>query len=473
VTRSYRTWPIRLRLTVSYVLVLLAIIVLFAGGTSLVLYWQLRTQLFRFAISDIETVEGLLYLGPERTVHFNESYHNHPESRLIPERLLEVLSLDGRVLYSNQRLHDNLLGGSPLPAEGVGGYSPRRIHLRNGAAVLLVSRQHRLDRMPVLIRVGYGEESIRERVNAFLFSALIALPLSLAIAGIPAYQLAKKSLEPVQQMALRAEQITAAELDRRLPTPNPNDELGHLALVINALLDRLQQSFDQLRRFTSDASHELRTPLAAIRSVGEVGLQKGTSVSEYRETIGSMLEEVNRLTQLVDSLLTMSRADAAQVHLRISVFDIGRVLAEIIAVVEVLAGEKHQNVILHAGPPLDVKGDPLLIRQAVLNVLHNAIKYSPEGSVIEVRVSRDDKRVLITVTDNGPGIPFEHRAKVFDRFYRVDPARTRQTGGAGLGLSIARWAARAQGGDITILDSELGAAFLISVPLGPKPPMLG
>jgi heavy metal sensor kinase len=339
--------------------------------------------------------------------------------------------------------------------------------------VLLVSRQHRLDRMPVLIRVGYGEESIRERVNAFLFAALIALPLSLAIAGIPAYQLAKKSLEPVQQMALRAEQITAAELSRRLPIPNPNDELGHLALVINELLDRLQQSFDQLRRFTSDASHELRTPLAAIRSVGEVGLQKGTSVSEHRETIGSMLEEVNRLTQLVDSLLTMSRADAAQVHLRISVFDIGRVLAEIIAVVEVLAGEKHQNVILHAGPPLDVKGDPLLIRQAVLNVLHNAIKYSPEGSVIEVRVSRDDKRVLITVTDNGPGIPFEHRAKVFDRFYRVDPARTRQTGGAGLGLSIARWAARAQGGDITILDSELGAAFLISVPLGPKPPMLG
>ena len=266
-------------------------------------------------------------------------------------------------------------------------------------------------------------------------------------------------------MAQQAEQITADKLDRRLPVENPADELGHLALVINNVLDRLECSFEQLRRFTSDASHELRTPLAAIRSVGEVGLQRSQTVADYQDTIGSMLEEVTRLTRLVESLLTMSRADAGQLQLHITSFSLMDLVREVSSLIEVLVEERKQSLVVSGDKDVMVKGDRLLLRQAVINILHNAVKYSPGGGAISIWTGLSPHgRAVIRVVDSGPGISIEHRAKVFDRFYRVDAGRTREAGGAGLGLSIASWAVQAQGGQIQIEDSVEGAVFSIEVP---------
>jgi signal transduction histidine kinase len=228
----------------------------------------------------------------------------------------------------------------------------------------------------------------------------------------------------------------------------------------------LQAAFDQLRRFTADASHELRTPLTAMRSVGEVALQDPRSPAEYRDVIGSMLEEVDRLTRLSDSLLVLSRGDAGHVPLRKEDASLLQIAKGAITSVEILAEEKHQKIVLEGDESLLVTVDRLILRQAIINLLDNAIKYSPAESQILVRVEGGAKgEVFLEVVDQGSGIPGEHQSHVFDRFYRVDKARTREWGGAGLGLSITRWAIEAHGGEVSLKSEEgRGSTFRISLP---------
>jgi heavy metal sensor kinase len=446
-------------------LVLATVLLLFIAGTSFVLYWQLNRQLLHFAVQDIETVEGLIFFSPDGRLSLREDYHNHPESRQLLERLLEILSPDGTVLFRNERLGNEALGEAPFRGEGVDKFSERTFRLRSGSRISLVSRYYPLHGKPLIIRLGYRQDAIWSQIDEFITASLTALPLLLAVAAFLGYQLARRALNPLEEMAQRAEQITALNLDQRLPVQNPADELGHLARVINNVLNRLEHSFQQLRRFTSDASHELRTPLAAIRSVGEVGLQKSRTAADYQDTIGSMLEEVTRLTRLVESLLTMSRADAGQLEVNITQFPLMGLVKEVASLIEVLAQERSQTLEVSGEENLTVRADRLLLRQAVINILHNAVKYSPVGGRISVwsGVSSGD-RAIIRVSDSGPGIPTEHRERVFDRFYRVDMGRAREAGGAGLGLSIASWAVAAQGGAIHIDDSSQGAVLRIELP---------
>ena len=462
---SVKSWPVRVRLAVWYVLVMAAVLLLYIAGTSFVLYWQLLHQLTRFAVQDIETVEGLLSFAPNGRLELNENYHNHPQSRLVLERLLEVRSSDGSLLYRNGRLGARTIGSEPLPEEGVNGYSERLGRLSDGTKVLAVSRRHVLAGRSILIRLAYERQPVWSRIEESLTAAGVALPLILALAGFAGYRLARRSLAPLEQIALRAEQITAENLHERLPVENPADETGHLARVFNDVLARLEESFDKLQRFTSDASHELRTPLAAIRSVGEVGLQKSQTAADYQDTIGSMLEEVNRLTRLVENLLTISRAEAGQLQLGFAPVSPLEVVREVAGLLDILAEEKLLEVRISGDERVQFRGDRMLLRQAVTNVLHNALKYTPKGGRISVAVDSCAGLGIIRIADTGPGIPPEHRNKVFDRFYRVDAARARDTGGAGLGLSIAKWAVEAQGGEIKVEESGEGAVFSIAFPI--------
>ena len=461
---SVASFPVRTRLTLWSMLVVGAVVLVYIVGTSFVLYWQLFHQLSRFAIQDIETVEGLLYFAPSGRVELNESYHNHPQSRQILERLLEVLSPDGGVLFRNERLGAKTLGGALLPKEGINGYSERSVRLSNGARVLMVSRRHVLSGRTIVIRLGYEEQPIWSRINESLTASFVALPLILALAGLAGYHLARRSLAPLEEIASRAEQITANNLHERLPVQNPADEVGHLARVFNNVLARLEESFERLQRFTSDASHELRTPLAAIRTVGEVGIQKNQTTADYQDTVGSMLEEVNRLTRLVENLLAISRADAGQLQLGFALVSPFEIVNEVAAVLEVLVEEKSLELVVTGDKNVTVRADRLLLRQAVTNVLHNAVKYTPKGGRIFVEIAHSSGLCAIRIVDSGPGIPREHRDKVFDRFYRLDTARARDTGGAGLGLSIAKWAIELQGGSINVEDRPDGAAFCMHFP---------
>lgn len=464
---SVRSWPVRTRLTLWYVLVVGAVLLVYAAGTSFVLYWQLTNQLSRFAIQDVETVEGLLYFTPNGEIDLNENYHNHPQSRQVLERLLEVLSPDGKVLFRNRRLGSRSMAGPLLPNEGVNGYSERSVRLSDDTKVMMVSRRHILNGTPIVIRLGYPQQSIWSRIDELLVASLAAFPLVLILAGVAGYHLARKSLAPLKEIASRAEQISAENLHERLPVKNPADEVGQVARVFNSVLERLEESFERLQRFTLDASHELRTPLAAIRSVGEVGLQKSKSEADYQDTIGSMLEEVNRLTRLVENLLNLSRVDAAKLKAGFAVVSPLELVREVAAVLDVLVEEKSLELAVSGDEHIFVKGDRLLLRQAVTNILHNAVKYTPARGRIRITVEGSSDIASIRVMDSGPGIPSEHRHRVFDRFYRIDAARARDTGGAGLGLSIAKWAVELHGGSIVVEDAAEGAVFCIRLPLAP------
>jgi heavy metal sensor kinase len=319
----------------------------------------------------------------------------------------------------------------------------------------------------LVVQVAESEAPMHAYVRELLAVLLLGLPLAVAIAGFGGYLLARRALAPVDRMAEQARSITAERLRERLPVDNPDDELGRLASVFNQTLMRLESSFDQMRRFTSDASHELRTPLTAMRSVGEIGLRGKRDASDYREIIGSMLEEVDRLSLLVDRLLTLSRADSGESMLARDRVDLCALAAEVTTQLEVLAEEKQQSLTIEASGPSMCLGDPMVLRQALLNLVDNAIKYSPVGGRIVVRVSSlPSGTAVLDVSDTGPGIPAEMRLRVFDRFYRVDRSRSRENGGGtGLGLSIARWAVEVNGGQLTLETGEgPGSTFRITLP---------
>ena len=230
----------------------------------------------------------------------------------------------------------------------------------------------------VALPTGEMEQDLRLLLLHFAFS----LPFAAALAITIGYLLARRALAPVSAMTERAKAITAEKLSERLPVQNPNDELGQLATVFNAAFSRLEQSFEQLRHFTADASHELRTPLTAIRSVGEVGLRGPRDAAAYREIIGSMLEETERLACLVESLLHLSRGDAGELKLNLESADLAGLAREVAGQMEILANEKGQRLAVDAPDAVWADVDRELLRQALLNLIDNAIKYGAPNTAV-------------------------------------------------------------------------------------------
>ena len=456
---------VRHRLTLWYVGVFGLVLLLFISAATLLEYWQLRSRLYHAEIQDVETAEGLLAFAPDGNLVLHEEYHNHPELILRLDRYMEVLTPEGQVLLRNAKLRWQDLGGPSFPNEGVSSYNPRTVQLQDGTRLLLISHIHSIGNRPLLIRLAYSTAPIEHGVLQFLGLLLLAVPPTLLIAGLAGYRMAYKVLLPLKNMALRTETITASQLDQRLPVENPNDELGYMARVLNDLLARLQDSFDNLKRFTADASHELRTPLASIRSVGEVALQRLHTAEEYRDTIGSMLEEVTRLTEMVDGLLSISRADAGQVTLHRMTFSPLDLARDVVGLLGLLAEEKGQHIHIEGDTSLRVSADPMVLQRGLANIVENAIKYSPPSSRISIQVSRSVDSIDIAVEDSGETIPEDLRQKVFERFFRIDASRSREAGGSGLGLAIAKWAVEANGGAITLqAGHDGGNRFVIRLP---------
>jgi len=456
---------VRHRLTLWYVGVFGLVLLLFICGATVLEYWQLTRQMYHAEIQDIETAEGLLAFAPDGRLVLHEEYHNHPQSILLLDRYMEVLTPSGQVLLRNAKLNEQDLGGPPFPDEGLLSYHERRVRLADGTHVLLISHIHAIGDRPLLIRLAYSSAPIEHGVLQFVALLLLAVPPALLLAGLAGYRMARKVLQPLQKMALRAETITASDLDQRLPVDNPNDELGHMARVFNDLLQRLQNSFETLKRFTADASHELRTPLSSIRSVGEVGLQRLHTPEEYRDTIGSMLEEVTRLTEMVDGLLSISRADAGQVVLHRTAFTALDLAREVVGLLGLLAEEKGQQIRIEGDADLSVYADRLVLHRGLANIVENAIKYGPDASLISIQVARSENFADISVEDRGETIPEDLREKIFERFFRIDASRSRQAGGSGLGLAIAKWAIEVNGGSVTLHPGQQGGnRFLIRIP---------
>jgi heavy metal sensor kinase len=457
---------VRSRLTLWYVGVLGGLLLLYAGGASVFLFYSLRNQLDRAVDEDVETVESLLVETADGGVTMRALPEEDEDADRNNLRIVEVWSPEGSLLYRTPALEGGALGGPPQPGEGEGRTAAETRRVGRKLRVRMISTVYRLNHRRVVLRVAHSEERVFHELEEF-FSVLLPLfPLALILAGLGGYTLARKALAPIDVMAQRAERISAERLSERLPVENPEDELGHLAGVCNAMLGRLEAGFEQLRRFTADASHELRSPLTAIRSVGEVGLQEQKSAEEYRDVIGSMLEETDRLTHLVDSLLVLSRAEAGNVNIHPARVSLLEVAKEAVSLLDVLAEEKRQRILVEGDAAVAVNADRILLRQAAVNLIDNAIKYSPPSAEILVRARCGaDRQAILEVIDQGSGVPREHQAKIFDRFYRVDSGRAREQGGAGLGLAIARWAVEVHGGHSELESEEgKGSTFRLVLP---------
>jgi heavy metal sensor kinase len=311
----------------------------------------------------------------------------------------------------------------------------------------------------VTIGVARPESLILDSLHRLRLILALAVPVALLLAVVGGFLLAGRALSPIQTMAEKARLITADNLADRLPIENPNDELGQLADVFNDMLSRLQDAFERLRRFTADASHELRTPLTVIRSVGEVGLRTDQHEASYRETIGSMLEETDSLARLTDDLLALTRLDAGPSSRARQSMEISGLVAEVADCLRVLAEEKGQEMRLDLEWGITVTIDRVMIRQALINILDNAVKYSPPGGTISVSVGKTETgKACIAIEDEGPGIPPAERRRIFERFYRMPQSPEARRSGAGLGLSIALRAVEREGGRIEVSEGANGGS---------------
>jgi heavy metal sensor kinase len=293
------------------------------------------------------------------------------------------------------------------------------------------------------------------------------VPFTVVLASGGGYFLARRNLAPVADMTARADKIGESTLHDRLSVENPDDELGRLATTFNRLLDRLDLAFERQRRFIADASHELRTPLAILQGESEVALSgPGRSPEEYRESLAILHHEARRLTRIVDDMLTLSRADAGQFPVNPRELYLDELVAECAQSVRTLSAAKSIALAVETGGELPVVADESLLARMLLNLLDNAIKYTPAGGKVTVATRQTAAGPEITVSDNGPGISQELQPRIFERFFRADQARTRANSeGAGLGLSIAKWIAEAHHGSLELTRSSPdGTVFTVRLP---------
>ena len=385
----------------------------------------------------------------------------HHEAHVDEARVYEVWSSTGEAIHQSGAA----TALPPLALAAVGSAYRYETIVGGGTRWRTLAAPVTIGAHNVVMRVSRSEEPVRDELSEILFVLGLGLPLVVGLAGIGGYLLAGRVLAPIDHLASAARRITAERLHERLTVPNEHDEIGRLTAVINDTFARLESSFDQLRRFTADSSHELRTPLAVVRGIGEAAVVERRTPAEYEEAIGSILEEIDRMSRLVETLLRLSHGDAGTLPLSRESLDVGQLASDVASSLNILAEERKQTLSLDIEHVV-ASVDRLVLREALTNVLDNAIKYSPSGSTVSIRVATSGNQALIAIADEGPGIAPEHRDRIFHRFFRVDESRAREAGGAGLGLAIAKWAVEVHGGQITVHERPQGGSdFRVLLPL--------
>ena len=461
---------LRARLTLWYMAVLSVILGFYVILVLAFQYVLVTRQIYHDEVQDVVTVEGLLFFDSQGTLQLRQNYFSHPRSHLLIDRLMEIRDPSGVVLYRSPTLNGMNLGGPSLPAEGDESFNERVVRLADGSHAFVISHIHSMQGRTVLIRLGYSLVPFRERMLQFLGILLVALPVTLLLAGFASYAIAKRALMPLGQMAATAEKITATNLNDRIEIENPDDELGHMGRVLNHLLQRLEEAFVQLQRFTADAAHELRTPLASLRTIGELALRDKNNVDGYREAIGSILEETSKVNRTIEGLLLLAKAEVAQPGTARASFSLVELTGEVLSVLEVLVEERQITVEQRGQKTMsaNVHADRGLVRAAIMNILHNALKFSPAGSTLRINFQNyqsTQRFVELSVHDQGPGIRSCEYEKVFDRFYTTTDRETASMSGSGIGLSVAKLVIERNGGEIFFDPSvSEGARCIVRLP---------
>jgi heavy metal sensor kinase len=456
----------RFQLTVWYVALFSLLFVLFSVFLYGLLSKDLRTRLDQSLTSEANTASALLE---------DELVEEKGDVHLAATEAVAGLRLHGSrvAILSGSRL---LASSGPVSQQESDAVVAQAARSASPDLVLALPRlgpngaraaTHRLETLgrDFLIFSIAPLDSIAADLGVVRRVIFLALPLLLGLAGIGGYLLATYSLAPLNWMAEQAREITGSNLNTRLDIGNAAEELAVLAASFNELLSRLDQSFESMRRFVADASHELRTPIAVIRGEADVALSHDRGAAEYKESLAIVLDESRRLSRLVDDLLNLARADAGRVKLQVQEFYFNDLMAECCRSMQTLASAGDIALECRSAEDVPFRGDEGLLRRLLINLLDNAIRYTPPGGKVSAVLEADAARVRIRISDTGVGIPPEAAPRVFERFYRADRARSRQDGGFGLGLSIVKWIAESHNGAVELTgNSGPGTTFTVTLP---------
>ncbi len=464
--------PLRLRLTLWYGSALALILIAFSTILYFVTARSLRDaidqSLEETAAAAVRSLEerGFLPLIDE-----NELMSQFPELARI-DKFFQIFSPSGTITIRSPNVKQREL---PL--------SRRALDVAFSGQTIFESAKYpkepplRLISVPIIYRgnllyivqVGTSMESVDQTLNRLLLVLLVSMPLALAVSLAGGWFLAGRALRPVDAITLAAQRIAAGDLTQRLSVPASADEIGRLAATFNNMIARLETSFRQIRQFSSDASHELRTPLTVMKGETELALRRPREAGDYTVVLESNLEEIDRMTRIVDELLFLSRADMGEVKMERLPVKLEALLEDIHRQASLLGQERGIQVVLGLVTPATVSGDELRLRELFLNLVDNAVKYSRPGGAVDMTLATVSGRARISITDHGIGISPEEQSKIFDRFYRTDNARAHTKKGTGLGLAICAWIVESHHGQIDV-QSEVGkgSTFTVTLPLAPR-----
>lgn len=393
------------------------------------------------------------------------------EERFAPElndRFVRISKAGQGVVHTSGPPNDRSFDPArvPLPPSGL----PVKVQVRRVSTprgkMLIVSKVATVGQGRYRIEAGTSTGGADSVLHGLLVTLAVGLPVMGAVAVAGGYSVLNHAFKPVRQMIDTANEITLHDLDIRIPVAGTGDDLEQLATTLNQMIGRLHESFQTSRRFTSDASHELRTPLTIMRGELETLLLKRTLPEGVRDRISSLLEETDRLIGITEGLFALSRLDAGEAQREMVKLDLATLAATTVEQMSLLADEKQIELTCSAGGRVTIAGDQARLKQVIVNLLDNAIKYTPVQGKISVTIDTADRRARLKVDNTGPGIPPEAISKVFDRFFRVDEVRSREVDGAGLGLSIVHSICTAHGG--TVHAENLtggGCRFTAEIPL--------
>jgi len=460
--------PIKWRLTIWYGAVLSLILIIFASGIFIYFKNSLQESIDAKIRSIGEVLSSSMTDTHNTSVFGNfERYLENVLGKKPKGKFIQIMDSSGRI---GAKMSD--IEGEALPTS----FSALERAMRGEVVYETIERTSprlRMITIPIMenkkvtsvVQVGTSLEDFDETIKKLLLIMIISIPSSICVTIIVGYFMAKKALRPVDQIRRAAVKISSSNLDERIDIVGRRDELGRLAETFNAMIGRLKDAFQRINQFSIDVSHELKTPLTILKGETEVALRKEREKQDYQELLKSNLEEIDRMSCIIDDLLLLSKADTKEIKLNVEDVALRDLIMDVCMDMKVVADKKNVELETSELEDIRLKGDELKLRRMLLNVVENGIKYSHAGGKVSVSSYANNGYAKIDIMDNGIGISEEDIKYIFDRFYRADRSRKRESG-SGLGLSISRWIAEAHKGSIEVKSqSSQGSMFTIKLPI--------
>jgi heavy metal sensor kinase len=456
-------------MTLWYILTFLVSALIICAFLYLRLKHQLLKEVDQFLLDETQEMERVLSQG-HKEAYFLMRFEDEVMERKYYPFFFRILDKNGHPIYISKNFedigynfHDKVLINAKTGKE-----TREQIHAlgRRRPFRIISTPIYRGGELDIVIQLGTHLRFVRKNLVHFRNNLLAALAIILILGSFGGWVLARRSLSPIGYIASKTRSITSENLSERLNPRRTDDEMDDLIRTINGMIARLESSFKRMAEFTVDASHELKTPLCAMKGEAEVLLSKIRTAEEYQEGLTHFIEQFEHLNRMINDLILLSKSDSSQVELKLVPLRLDLLIQDIGNLFQVLAEQNRIGLEMDIPEEVTVLGDKIRLQQLFTNLIDNAVKFTPKGGSIQIRLEKNKDFVQVKVKDTGIGIPEAEQKNIFKRFYRVDKSRSRETGGVGLGLSIAQWVAHAHKGTIQVQSNPgKGSTFIVTLPL--------